>query len=126
FGQELRLGQYDIADDGLHWVGDLILQTDVETSSECRELLLEIVKAGVQYQCVFDLKTGVASVRILDGEHAQRFRAGDQTADSVSAQTGVTAGQRVRLRFTNADDQLLLWVDDKLVAFAGPTTFDHR
>src|SRR5690606_534111 len=57
---------------------------------------------------------------------ARRFTAGDQAAETVSAQTNVKAGQRVQLRFTNADDQLLLWVDDQPVAFDGPTTFDHR
>lgn len=126
FGRELRLGQYDIADDGMHWVGDLILQADVETASDCRELLLEIVEAGVQYQCVIDLTSGVARVRILDGQQTHRFRAGEQTAETVSAQTSLAAGQRVQLRFTNADDQLLLWIDDDPVVFDGPTTFDHR
>lgn len=126
FGDAPLVGQYDIAEDGLHWVGDLILQADVETSRDCRELLLEIVEAGVQYQCTIDLKTGIARVGIVDGEQTHRFRVGDQTAETVSAQTDVTAGQRVKLRFTNADDQLLLWVDDKLVSFDGPTTFDHR
>lgn len=126
FGDHLRLGQDDTAHDGRHWVGDLIIETDIETSSESKQLLLEIVEAGMLYQCTIDLTTGVATLGILDGGQRRSFTAAAGQNVAPTAKTKLTAGQRASLRFTNADDQLLLWVDDKLVTFDGPTTFDHR
>ncbi len=126
FEGRMGLGQNDTADDGMHWVGDLILAADVETTSDSRALLLEIVEAGVRYQCEFDLTDGTATLAILDGDTRHSFADDESSSTSVSASTAVKAGKRVRLRFSNADDQLLLWVDDRVVAFDGPTTFDHR
>jgi signal peptidase I len=126
FEDSLRLGQHGTADDGMHWVGDLILEGDVETSSDAQRLLLEIVEAGVRYRVEFDLPTGKATLSILDGDKPRSFSAGDKTAQNVSAQTAVRAGKRNSIRFSNADDQLLLWVNDTVIEFDGPTTFDHR
>jgi signal peptidase I len=127
FGPGLGPGQDGTAFDGLHWVGDLILETEVETGADCKQLLLEIVEAGVMYQCTIDLVSGQATLRILDGgQPLAAFTSGEVAVEAVSATTKVLAGKRVQLRFSNADDQLLLWVNNKLVAFDGPTTFDHR
>jgi signal peptidase I len=126
FEDSLRLGQHGTADDGMHWVGDLILEGDVETSSDAQRLLLEIVEAGVRYRVEFDLPTGKATLSILDGDKPRSFSAGDETAQNVSAETAVRAGKRNSIRFSNADDQLLLWVNDTVIEFDGPTTFDHR
>lgn len=111
---------------GMHWVGDLIFTADVETSADCQQLVLEIVEAGVQYQCRFDLATGKASLAIVDDDQQHPFTAADRSAQTPSADTPVLAGRRVQLRFSNADDQLLLWVDGRLIPFDAPTTFDHR
>jgi len=126
FGRQLQLGQYGTADEGMHWVGDLIFEADVETAADSKSLVLEIVEAGVQYQVEFDLTSGIATLAILDGDQRHAFSAPQQSVESVSAKTTVTAGRRVNLRFSNADDQLLLWVDNKIIRFDGPTTFDHR
>jgi len=125
-GRQLQLGQYGTADEGMHWVGDLIFETDVETSLDSESLVLEIVEAGVQYQVEFDLTSGLATLAILDGDQRHEFSDLERSVATVSAKTSVTAGSRVNLRFSNADDQLLLWVNDKIVHFDGPTTFDHR
>ena len=42
------------------------------------------------------------------------------------ASTGVRAGKRTQIRFSNCDDELLLWVDGSVVRFDGPTTYDSR
>jgi len=126
FGDQLRLGQYDSADEGMHWVGDLIFEADVETASAAQGLLMEIVEAGVRYQAEFDLKTGTATLAILDGDQRRMFTGDGKSVESVSAKTSVVAGSRVSVRMSNADDQLLLWVNDKVISFDGPTTFDHR
>jgi signal peptidase I len=125
-GRIPRFGQSDAAGMGTHWVGDLIFETDVETTPDAKELLLEIVEAGVRYQCQFDLSSGVASLSIVDGEKSLPLGEGKVREPKIVASTAVTAGRRCRLRFTNADDQLVLWVNGRIAKFNGPTAFDHR
>lgn len=125
FGQELSVGTYNTASEGMHWVGDLIVEADVETSDDSRSLRMEIVEAGIRYQCEIDLTDGTAVLSIV-GDEALSFSGDGQRAATVSAETSVRAGSRHWIRFTNADDQLVLWVDDQEVPFEGPSTFDHR
>ncbi|HBJ37119.1 MAG TPA: signal peptidase I [Planctomycetaceae bacterium] len=126
FGNQLSLGQYNNADKGMHWVGDLIFEADIETAAETQGLLMEIVEAGVRYQVEFDLQTGVATLAILDGEERRMFTGSGKSVESVSSKTKIVAGKRARIRLSNADDQLLLWINDSVIEFDGPTTFDHR
>lgn len=126
FGNQLRLGQYDTADQGMHWVGDLIFEADVETVAGTQGLLMEIVEAGVRYQVEFDLKTGTATLAIFDGDQRRMFSGDGQRVEAVTAKTSFVAGRRASVRLSNADDQLLLWVDGSVIQFDGPTTFDHR
>ncbi|MFK8114468.1 MAG: signal peptidase I [Rubripirellula sp.] len=132
FGGSAEWGGQDgtrqqIGRDGLHWVGDLLVTTDIETSSDSSEVMLELVEAGVKYRCAIDLTSGQATLTIDDVE--SRYFSGQTPASgagSPTAQTGVIAGSRHSLRFSNCDDQLLLWVDDKLIEFDKPTTYDAR
>jgi signal peptidase I len=135
-GQDSRRQQ--IGRDGMHWVGDLIFEADVETSMESRELILELVEAGVKYRCQIDLSSGAAQLGIDDGEprgfDPQGFDPqGDDSqlegrplGGPPTAQTALRAGGRYRVRFSNCDDQLLLWVDGDVIEFDRPTTFDAR
>lgn len=127
FGGRISYGSQDIARDGMHWVGDLIFEADVETSPGSEELLLELVEAGVKYQCRIDLTDGRAALTINDAEQLRSFDASDGASTTArQGATAVTAGTRHRIRFSNCDDQLLLWVDGSVVAWDGPTTFDAR
>ncbi|MCA9136435.1 MAG: signal peptidase I, partial [Planctomycetales bacterium] len=124
FGGAVSLGQHGYAYDGLHWVGDLIVESDVSPSANCKELSLELVEAGVQYRCVIDLGNGNAKLAILDGNEARSFSdSTGRAVTTVSGETSARAGESFSVRFSNCDDQLLLWVDDSLIAFDGPTTF---
>lgn len=125
-GKMPRFGQTDAAATGMHWVGDLIFEVDVETTDDAKALILELVEAGVRYQCQFDLASGTAKLSILDGETSLPLGDGKVQEPSVSASTAVTAGKRVTLRFANVDDQLTLWINDRVVKFNGPTVYDHR
>jgi len=122
---EASIGTYDTAAEGVHWVGDLIFEADVETSADCESLLFEIVESGVQYQCMINLVDGKAVLSIVD-EVERTFSSDGATPATVSASTPLRAGSRHSIRFSNADDQLVLWVDDDEIEFDGPTTFDHR
>ena len=121
-GQDID-GQ-QIGRDGQHWTGDLIFEVDLETASDCKLVKLELIEAGVKYHCSIDLATGLATVEIDSGEPQSFVDADGKTTQSPTAQTVVRAGQRHTLRYSNCDDQLLLWVDDDLVEFSQATTFD--
>ena len=126
FGGRASFGDKDLGHAGMHWVGDLMLEADIETSDDSNELLLELVEAGIEYQCQIDLKSGVATLKIGDVDE-QTFSGTDgQTSASPQAETDIRAGSRHQIGFSNFDDQLLLWVDGDVIAFDGPTTFDAR
>ena len=127
FGGAVKFGERGLAYDGMHWVGDLIVESNVATSKECKELIMELVEAGVQYRCRIDLESGNAELEILDGDQKQEFSAaGEQRTALVKGATSVRSGDSFSVRFSNCDDQLLLWIDEELVEFDGPSTFDAR
>ncbi len=119
-------GSSDLSRDGVHWVGDLIFEADVETSAESKEVVFELVEAGIPYRCAIDLTTGVAALSIGDDDSRGFNANGDKTNIHPTAQTTVTAGSRHRVRMSNCDDQIVLWVDDSVVEFDAPTTYDAR
>jgi signal peptidase I len=125
FGKRISVGTYDTASEGMHWVGDLIFEADIETSPECESIVLEIVEAGIKYQCEIDLTDGKATLSI-EGDEPLPFSADEKQTDTITGATSVLAGSRHSIRFTNADDQLVLWVNGSEIAFDHPTTFDHR
>ncbi len=115
-----QFGTYQTGTDGMHWVGDLMIQTDIETDADAKTATLELVESGVQFRCDIDLSDGTAKLSILrDG---QSFAFDDDVA-TPSASTDVRAGGRHQIRFSNFDDQLLLWVDGDLVSFDSPTSY---
>ena len=97
---------------GLHWVGDLILDCDVTIEGDSGEVFFDLVKGGRHFDASIDVATGEARLSIdgLDDWHPK-------------AATAVRGGTH-RVMFANVDRQLLLWIDDKLVEFDAPTTYD--
>ena len=102
---------------GLNWVGDLALQCTVQLQSAAGQTIVELVKGGRRFRCRINLADGKAELSISG--------AGGGQFHSKEATTLRGQGPH-RLMFANADDQLLLWVDDKLVSFDAPTTYDSR
>jgi signal peptidase I len=101
------------AKQGLHWVGDLLLEADVDVEAARGELLLDLVEGGKHFRCTINLTNGQAT---LAAEGAQDY--------SPRAMTPITAPGKFRVTFANVDDQLLLWVDDGLISFEGGTAYD--
>lgn len=119
------IGAYGSAADGSHWVGDLIVEADVETEGDHGELVLELVEAATQYRCRIDLADGRAQLEIVDADTPITFaEAGGTAVDPPTAATAVRSNSRHSVRFANCDDQLYLWVDGSVVEFDTPTTFD--
>lgn len=98
---------------GLHWVGDLMVEADVDIESDQGELLLDLVKGGRHFTCTFDLATGRA---VLSVEGSDDY--------SPAAETRVRGPGRYHVALANCDDRLLVWVDGRLVSFDDSTDYD--
>jgi signal peptidase I len=105
--------EIDHSRQGLHWVGDLIVEADVEVEGAEGELLLDLVEGGRHFGCAIDLKSGEAT---LSAQGANNF--------APTAATSLKGSGEYRVTFANVDDQLLLWIDGELVSFDGGTTYD--
>ncbi len=97
---------------GLHWVGDLLLECELDIKSDQGAVLLDLVKGGRHFGCQIDVATGKATLSI-DGESDWQ----------PSAETSIRGPGTHQVLFANADRQLLLWVDGKLVTFDHETTY---
>ena len=92
---------------GLHWVGELMVEADVDVEEAKGELLLDLVEAGKHFTATIDLATGQA---VLGVDGVAGFAPAGRDCRSTS--TG-----HYRVAFANFDDQLRLWVDGTLVDF---------
>lgn len=98
---------------GLHWVGDLIVEAEVEVEAAQGELLLDLVEGGQHFRCTIELTSGQATLSAVG------------VADyGPTAKTSLIGPGNYRVAFANIDDQLLLWVDGDVVQFDGGTAYD--
>ncbi len=115
-----------LENDGIHWTGDLALDVDVTTTAGTQSLTLVIVEAGVEHECVIDLATGTAQAQVKMNKVAvPAFANGNNPLASVAtAKTGVRAGGKHALRFSNVDECLVLWVDGRPVTWSPSALLD--
>jgi len=97
---------------GLNWVGDLAVECTVEVQSRSGEALFELVDGGEVFCCRIDVATGKAALSI---KGRPEFH--------PTATTRVRGPGRYRIMFANIDNQLLLWVNDRVVPFDAKTTY---
>ncbi len=97
---------------GLHWVGDLMLECELESTDSQGTALLDLVKGGRHFRCAIDCNSGEA-VLSIDGV----------TDFAPKAQTPVRGSGAHELIFANIDRQLLLWVDGSPIAFDATTEY---
>lgn len=114
---------------GYHWVGDLIVECKVKVTGS-GTLKLMLVEGGVRYGCAIDIAKQTATLSINEGEGSF----GDPVAKDAAtvpavqlcrAEISLRAGRFYRLRFANVDNQLLFWINGKLIRFDSPTIY-HR
>jgi len=113
---------------GLHWVGDLLFDCQVEVANSDGQIVLELVEGSVvrdgvrrpcRFQCTIDVATGEARMSI-DGPDVDY---------APVAQTVVKGPGTYRLALSNFDNQLTLWATDSTwfdpspVEFQGSTEF---
>ncbi len=101
---------------GVNWVGDLILECEIQPDQARGELTLELCKGVDRFQARFDLGTG----------ECRLVRVGDHKPLALQP-TALKGGGKHAVRFANVDQRLTVWVDDALpfgdgVSYAPPTT----
>jgi signal peptidase I len=113
-------GGISFENDGRHWTGDLASEFDVEIGKGEGKLALDLVEAGRHYQCEFNLQDGKATLTASeDGQKLSVFESDRSSpVDAASAGTSVKSGSHHRLKFSNVNNTLMLWVDGGLVDFA--------
>lgn len=98
---------------GLHWVGDLAVSATAELEGNSGQVILELVKGGRKFQCKLNAADGKAALSI-DG--LESF--------NPSAETNFKGPGKHEILFSNCDQELLLWIDGKVVNFDRPTTYE--
>jgi signal peptidase I len=111
---------------GLHWVDDLAVECLAEVTGNSGELSLMLVRSGAKYICRINLADGKATLSIVDRD-GQELAFGSDDGQTIAAhptaQTSVKGPGSYRLRLSNCDHELLLWVNGWAVPFDGPTTY---
>ncbi len=111
---------------GLHWVGDLAVEAEVEITSDTGVLSLDIVEAGRHHRCDVDVSTGRATLTIQGGTPSTQATFQDakgETYAQVVAETPIRGRGEYTLRFANVDNQLTLWVNGEVASFDRDTTY---
>jgi signal peptidase I len=97
---------------GQNWVGDLILDCEVQTDAAQGELTLELSKGVDRFRARWDLSIGVCTLLRVQGEKEEKLD---------SKPTGLKGGGTHQVRFANVDERLMVWVDEALPFGAGAT-----
>ena len=110
---------------GQYWVDDLAVECEVELAEATGEVLLDLVRGGAHYTCRIDAKSGTATLSARTAD-AQPIPLGDsrQQASTVSANTSIRGPGTYRLRMSNVDHELRLWVNGYRMTFPTATTYD--
>ncbi len=98
-----------------HWVGDIALETVLESRSASGQIVFDLVEAGEAHRCTIDLSTGEARLSI----------AGRDATGQPCGQTPVRGEGDWTILFANIDDELTLFVDGRRMAFDGPTGWEQ-
>jgi signal peptidase I len=106
---------------GSAWVGDLAVEAKVDVQSERGDLLIDLVEGGTHYTCRIDVSNGTAELSIRDFDGQPLTFDDGQSARSASTRVQGIGTHNVRL--ANCDDQVLLWIDDEVIEFDGPTSY---
>jgi signal peptidase I len=116
---------------GDNWVGDLCLSCKVDVAVPQGSLVLELVESKRRYRCEIDLTSGQAELYYYN-DALTGTRADDDSVDSRVAigkvQTVMNRAGRYRLRLSNFDNRLGLWINNRVVPLpqSGDYSFDPR
>lgn len=113
---------------GMHWVDDLALEATAVVSKveDGSQLILKIVRGGEHFHCTFDLTTGAATLtrETVPGEKLTFDPSAKGEAGNPTAQTRVKGTGTHTIRMSNCDHEVVIWVDNRVVKFDKPTTYE--
>jgi len=93
-------------DEGKFWVGDLLLECQIETTKSAGEVILELSKGPNRFQASFNLTDGKCTLT----------RVGPVSPEVIASEnTSMSKPGKYRIRFANVDQRLTVWVDNKLI-----------
>ncbi len=112
---------FNMHDTGFFWVGDLTIdfQLDVKKANENSIVLVELNEGVRNYQCEINLKSGEATVYMID-----RILSKDEKRELGKGSTAISGEGSYQVTFANVDQRLCLWVNGKLVDL-GPEVNYH-
>lgn len=116
---------------GNHWVDDLAVECLADIQDSQGTIALDLVRAGTHYRCTIDVKDGKATLSRTNAAGNALPFADDQgkelAKDAIpTAETAVKGAGLYRLRLTNCDHQLLLFVNGHVVPFDLPTCYQSE
>jgi signal peptidase I len=88
-----------------NWVGDLMLEFNVDIRQGQGELVVDLNKGVDSFQASWDLTTGICTLSRKNHGKEEKL---------ASQPTALKKPGRYTLRFANVDDRLLVWVDSAL------------
>jgi signal peptidase I len=100
---------------GSNWVGDLMLDTEVQIDKAEGEFVLELSRGVDRFQARFNIQSGECTlVRLSWDDPTQAGRAAPKTTELAKKPTAMSKPGKYKLRLANFDEQLTLWVNDTL------------
>lgn len=101
FADTSRIGR---GDEDRYWVGDLMLECEVDVTAATGEFVMELSKGLNRFQARFDLSTGVCRL----------IRKGVSDEELGNTVTTLRGAGKQTVRFANFDDRLTVWVGRQL------------
>lgn len=118
---------------GRHWVKDLIFECTVDVRSlKTGEFCVEMERAGKQFFCTVNLQNGEVRLEIParpDYENAEKNALYDKKNENkeetyvCKAQSNMNGTDIYKFRIANVDEQVFVWVDNKVLKFDLPTAY---
>lgn len=122
FHSNIRNGEGD-AYLGIHWVGDLAVECTAQVDGSSGAIAMDLVRGGAHYRCEIDVATGNAVMSIVDKDGNLLPFGDEEEPTKATAKTPVKGAGTYRLRLSNVDDEVRLWVNDRRITFDAPTTY---
>jgi signal peptidase I len=100
-----------------HWVGDLMLELEVEVSKPEGKLTLELLEGVDSHRAIFHLDSGICHLESTRDGVSLKHKQNGQSLERTQAESrlnGTGSAKKHKLVFANFDDRLTVWVDGKL------------
>ncbi|MCA9202389.1 MAG: signal peptidase I [Planctomycetales bacterium] len=110
-------GRRNMTPYGHFWVGDIALECEIQVQDGTGVLALDIVEAGRHHTCEINVADGSATLKISNGSYLFDAGTDGEEIAELTADTAVRGPGSYDVRYANVDDQLLLWINNRLVTW---------